>query len=154
MSLVLLTICSALFGPVNSPPWHSHWQTNVCWHKLSADPLLSHASMTSYGKSLMFYTQAYHRQVKEVFPDPSSKFPVGHSLPPGDSILEKPLQEYSFWTPQKGIFPSAPNQWHYYSTRRCWVLDTHLRAKEGISWHQLLYKYRRSFFKSVSTVHQ
>ena len=49
----------------------------------SVDSLLSHASMTTYRKSLMPYAQAYHQQVKEAFLDPNSRNPVGHSADPG-----------------------------------------------------------------------
>lgn len=41
----------------------------------SADPLLSHPSMTSYCKSCVSDAQAYHQQIREAFLDP-----VGHSL--------------------------------------------------------------------------
>ena len=55
----------------------------------SVDPLLSHASVTSYCKSLMFYGQTYHQQVKEAFPEPNLKDPVGHSQEPGDWVFWK-----------------------------------------------------------------
>lgn len=56
--------------------------------KPSADPL-SHASMTSYCKFLMSYTQACHQQIKEAFLDPNSKNPVGSILEPSDRVFWK-----------------------------------------------------------------
>lgn len=35
----------------------------------------------------MFYHQACHQQVKDIFPDPSSKDPVVYSLDPSDQIF-------------------------------------------------------------------
>lgn len=50
----------------------------------SADFLLSNISVTNYCEPLMSYAQAYHKQVKELFPGPNPKDPIGHSLEPSD----------------------------------------------------------------------
>lgn len=54
--------------------------------QLSADPLLSHASITKHQKSLMPYAKAYYYQVT-VFLDHNSKNPVGHRLESGDWVF-------------------------------------------------------------------
>ena len=58
----------------------------------SACPLLSHATVTSYSKSLRSYAQACHQQVKEVFPDSNSGVLVGHNLEHGDWVFWKCYQ--------------------------------------------------------------
>lgn len=72
--------------------------------QLPAYTLLSHASMTSYCKSLMSYAQACYQQVKEVFLDPNSKDPVGYSSTWWLGILEMSSEKDSPW---------APLEWSY-----------------------------------------
>jgi len=58
----------------------------------SACPLSSHATMTSYSKSLRSYAQACHQQVEEAFLDSNSEVPVGHNLEPDDWAYWKRYQ--------------------------------------------------------------
>ena len=57
--------------------------------QLSADPVLSHASMNSYSNPLRGYAKAYDQQVKVACLDPSLKDSIGQSLESSDWI---------FWT--------------------------------------------------------
>ena len=45
--------------------------------------------MTSYCKSLMSYTQAYHQRVKKAFLDSNLKDPFSHTLEAGDQVFCK-----------------------------------------------------------------
>lgn len=83
-----------------SRDWSSHFPGQVIQHLMktlqtswnsisiqsSTDPL-SRSNMHSYCKLLKSYAQVCHPQVKETFPDPSSKEPIGHSLKPGDWVF-------------------------------------------------------------------
>ena len=66
----------------------------------SVNPLLSPASTTSYCKSLMYYAQAYHQQVKEGFQVPSSKDSVGYSIEPGGRVFWPCHQKKTALKPQ------------------------------------------------------
>lgn len=73
----------------------------------SADPLLSHTSMTNYCKSLISYAQAC-QQVIEAFLDPNSKDPVGHRGKLGDWVFwkhhqRKTVLELSWKGPYQGF---------------------------------------------------
>lgn len=83
-----------------SRDWSSHFPGQVIqhlmktlqtsWNSISIQPStdpLSLSSTHSYCKLLKSYAQVCHQQVKEAFPDPGSKEPIGHSLKPGDWVF-------------------------------------------------------------------
>lgn len=55
--------------------------------RISVSWYATHATVTSYCKSLMSYAQAYHQQVKEAFLDSNLKNAIGQSLEPAVCIF-------------------------------------------------------------------
>lgn len=65
--------------------------------------------MSSYCKFFMSHAQAHHEQVKDDFPDPSSRVSVGCNLEPGWlGILEASSEKHSLWAHWKRPYKYWP----------------------------------------------
>ena len=119
LPLILLTVFNALFGKHELTPHGMFTGRSISIGiQPLVEPLLSYANLTSYCKSLMFYAQAYHQQVKEAFPDSNLKDPIDHNLDPGDQVSGNIMRESQPLSPIKKYLTNSFRWWEVHSTLR------------------------------------